>query len=482
MTCRPAFAVLLTAVIAIVSRGAIADVKLPVIFADHMVLQRGVKVPIWGQADPGEKVTVTAGTQSASAVADERGAWRATLEPITAGDAFQLVVAGKNSITINDVVVGEVWICSGQSNMAFKLSQASTSREAIAAAARPRLRYFGIPQDYAESPRDDLKGGKWVVSSPAVAKSFSAVAYHFGIELQDKLDVPIGLIDASWGGTRAEAWTPAETFSRLSLPYEPEWTQTYLNPKRVASSTRPAEPRPFQAPSALYNAMIHPLGGYAMRGVIWYQGESNSGSRAPHYDKVLGALIEGWRNRWGQGDFPFLIVQLANFDVTRGRPAQIVGGGWPELRAAQARVVRKLPNVGLAVTIDVGDAKTIHPANKAEVGRRLALLAEKMAYGREVVSAGPAFKAVRIDGSRAIVEFEDGGSPLVNKGEHVTGFELAGADGKFVPAEAALDGNTVVLTAKDVASPASVRYGWDDDPACSLFNQASLPAAPFQAP
>ena len=291
------------------SRG---DVKLPSIFGDHMVVQRGTKIPIWGSADAGEKVTVKVQSQEQSATADDKGKWRVMLDAIASDSPVEITVAGKNSITIQDVLVGEVWLCSGQSNMEFHLDKSSNKQEALAAADRPKVRLFIVKRGSSETPLDDCTG-KWQICNADTAQSFSAVGYFFGVQLQEKLNVPMGLIESNWGGTRAEAWTPKEDISRLSLPYEPQTSEQYLHPVQNPS-TKPVAPAKQQVTAAIYNAMIHPIIGYAMRGVIWYQGESNAVHAAQYHD-VLAAMITSWRHEWGEGDFPFLIVQLANFSV-----------------------------------------------------------------------------------------------------------------------------------------------------------------------
>jgi sialate O-acetylesterase len=443
-----------------------ADVKLPAIFGDHMVIQRGMKVPVWGTASPGEKVIVKCADRQASATADERGKWRVSLDPIEATDPVEMTIDAKNTITIHDALVGEVWLCGGQSNMTFELKNAANGAEAMKSADRPTMRLFIVGRIYPETPTDEVKG-KWVLCSPETVKDFSAVGYFFGNELGQKMNVPVGLIESAWGGTRAEAWMPRATFDALKLPYEPAWTQEWLNPKPTRATTQPIK-RPHEAPAVLYNGMIAPIAGYAMRGVIWYQGETNT-AYAEKYRDVLTAMIGSWRAAWGQGDFPFLIVQLANLQNTRF---------WPTLREAQVQVAREVPNCGLAVTIDIGNPKNIHPTDKQTVGHRLAVVAEKVAYGKDVAYSGPVVKSVRADGSRAVVEFDHVDGGLAAKGD-LLGFEVAGADGKFVPATATIDGDRVILTGVD--SPRSVRYAWANDPKCTLYNKADLPAVPFDA-
>jgi sialate O-acetylesterase len=321
-----------------------------------------------------------------------------------------------------------------------------------------------------------VKGGKWTVCNADTAQHFSAVGYFFGLELQQKLNVPFGLIESNWGGTRAEAWIPKAAFDRLQLPYEPAWTDEWIHPKPNPASTRPTPSRPYEAPSVLFNGMINPLVGYSMRGVIWYQGESN----APHPEKyrdVMAALITSWRQLWGEGDFPFLVVQLANFQASKDPNDP----GWPGVREAQTELTSTVPNVGLAVTIDIGMSHDIHPKDKQTVGKRLAAAAEKIAYGQDVVYCGPTFKSMQIDGNKATLSFDHADGGLKNKGDKIEGFEVAGADGKYVPADAKIDGEKVSVWA-DGVMPKSVRYGWADDPKCTLYNGSDLPMVPFQAP
>ena len=458
-----------------------ADVKLPKIFGSHMAIQRDMKVPIWGSADPGEQVTIKAGDQTQSTKADDKGNWKITLDPIKSDQPFTMSVSGKNKIELEDVLAGEVWLCSGQSNMERRVDQCANPDEEIAAANHPQIRLFIVQHNDTEEPQDDVKGGAWMVCTPETIPHFSAVGYYFGRELQQKLNTPVGLIESNWGGTRAEAWVPKDAFDRLHLPYEPAWTEEWIHPKQNPAATRPTPSRPYEAPAVLYNGMINPLVGYAMRGVIWYQGESN----APHpekYHDVMSTLITSWRKAWGQGDFPFLVVQLANFHVPIKNPTVSdgkVGAGWPEVREAQAQLVNDVPNVGLAVTIDIGETRDIHPKDKQDVGKRLALAAEKIAYGRDVSYEGPTIKSMQVQDGKAVLTFDHTDGGLVNKGDKVDGFEVAGEDGKFVPANASIDGDKVIVSA-DGVSPRQVRYGWNDDPKCTLYNKDGLPAVPFR--
>lgn len=453
-----------------ISSLARGDVKLPGIFGDHMVVQRGIKIPVWGNADAGEKVTVKAALQEKSTTADDKGKWRVALDPIESIDPITITVAGKTTFTISDVLIGEVWLCSGQSNMGFALKRAANADAAIKAANHPKLRVFKVATSYKMDPVDDV-AGHWEVITPASAGAFSAVAYFFGAELHRDLDVPVGLIQSEWGGTRAEAWISKETFDALKLPYEPKWTQEWLHPTPKPAATQPERERPYQAPSVIYNAMIAPIAGYAMRGVVWYQGETNT-AYPVDYRNVLTALINNWRAAWGQGDFPVLVVQLPNFlGPTRD---------WVALRKSQTEVAQTVPNVGLAVTIDVGDPHDIHPTNKVPVGHRLAVLAEKMVYGKDVAASGPTFKSMAVIDSAIAVTFDHVEGGLVSKGD-VQGFQIAGVDGKFTPANAKIDGSKVIVSSPKVPSPKSVRYGWTNNPTCTLYNTADLPAAPFEA-
>jgi sialate O-acetylesterase len=447
-----------------------ADVKLPAIFGDHMVVQRGAKVPVWGTADAGEAVIVKAAGQQQTAKPDAKGNWRVELPPIESKDPIEITVSGKNAIVLHDVLAGEVWLCAGQSNMVFPLARASTADEALKTAERPTMRFFKVGRAIKDQPQTELAGGEWVVCTPKTAPAYTAVGYFMGAELQDKLNVPVGLIESDWGGTRAEAWIPREAFDALRLPYEPEWTEQWLHPKQNPKAKKPEPARPHEAPAVLYNGMIAPLAGYAIRGAVWYQGETNTAYPA-EYERVLGALATSWRAAWKQGDFPLLVVQLPNF-LGKSRD-------WATLRASQAKVAKDLPNVGLAVTIDLGTPDNIHPTNKQPVGHRLALIARKMAYGQDVACSGPTFKSLEVNGGEAVATFDHVDDGLVARGGEVLGFELAGDDGKFVPATGKIKGPTVVLQADGVASPKAVRYAWANDPKCTLYNTIDLPAAPF---
>ena len=487
-----------------VSSAALAEVKLPAVIGSNMVLQREAKVPIWGTADPAEQVTVTLGDQHARATADDQGQWRVVLSPLKAGGPLEMIVAGKNTIKLTNLLVGEVWVCSGQSNMGVPLRGAANAEEEIAAAEYPRIRLFTLNKGVTQKPRLDAHG-EWVACSPKTAARFSAVGYFFGREIHKVLDVPIGLIDNSWGGTPAEAWTSRATLeSRAELKpiierYDqamavyPEALKQYEQAKvkwREASAqakaeSKPAPPGPpaapfgpdhHQSPAGLYNGMVMPVVPYAIRGVIWYQGEGNAG-RAYQYRTLFPAMIEDWRRAWGQGDFPFLFVQLANFQKRLAEPAD---SAWAELREAQLMSL-KVPNTAMAVIIDTGEADNIHPKNKQDVGRRLALAAQATVYHQNVAYSGPVYDSMAVEDNKIRLRFQHVDGGLVAKGgDQLVGFAIAGEDRKFVWARASIEGDTIVVSSDQVAKPVAVRYAWADNPACNLFNQADLPASPFR--
>lgn len=639
---------------------ASADVKLPALVSDGMVLQQKTPVRIWGWAPDGEKVTVALRGQSASAQA-RGGLWVVTLKPLESGGPFELKITagtprtpstGQNEIVLKDVWVGEVWVCSGQSNMEFQLSRSFEAKADIDAPADPGLRMFTVGRQVAEAPRNDVTG-KWEAAAPETREHFSAVGYYFGRALRAARKVPVGLIHTSWGGTPAEAWTsrsalakwgmPESAFAALAPPsaaakqlYEhylaawvaagkpqglfedpglldsakgwsapnldardwrpmalptlwertgPElqvdggiWFRREVNipaawaghdldlhlgaiddydttffdgvkvgsigaetpnfwqaarhyrvpgsavhagrsviavrawdhtgdggltgpagdmwiapPDAHASAlplsgewrykaerTRPTQPSPpglnQNLPSVLYNGMLAPLLPYTVKGATWYQGESNTG-RSNEYRALLGAMIKGWRQDWSSGDFPFLIVQLAPYMAIAEEPQE---SGWAALREAQVQVAQDLPKVGVAVITDVGDEKDIHPTRKQPVGERLALLARKLGYGERVVASGPSFRSASVDKAKIVVHFDNVGKGLLKRGDRLTGFAIAGADEKFVNADAQIAGETVVVSSPQIAAPKYVRFGWADYPVVNLWNGDGLPAVPFR--
>ncbi|MBZ5594135.1 MAG: sialate O-acetylesterase [Acidobacteriia bacterium] len=481
--------------------GARADVTLPAVLADHMMIQRGFPVHVWGKAAEGESVSVTFRGNTRSTTADSIGLWSVYLPPGEAGGPFELNIKGNNRITLKDVLVGDVWVASGQSNMEFQVKEGINAQAEIAGADHPRIRLFHVKNKAGHYPFADIAAEPWTSCTPESVSGFSAVAYFFGRHLHEKLGVPIGLIETSWGGTPAEAWTSLRALSADAslMPVFASWAkmnddavthqlqrEKELNAWRRAADrakTEGKEPPDFPwepnmenswMPSGLYNAMIAPLTRLPIKGAIWYQGESNASSeRASLYAHLFETMIQDWRHSWGQGDFPFLFVQLANFKTDPD-------ARWPELRDAQRQTLA-LANTGMAVTIDIGNRDDIHPKNKQDVGLRLALAARAIAYGEKIEYSGPLFRQATPEGHAMRIWFDHTDAGLTAKGGALTGFEIAGADHKFVPARATIDGATVVVSSAEIAAPASVRYAWSADPHGNLYNADGLPASPFRS-
>ncbi len=533
-----------------------ADVRLPALFGSHMVLEQESKIPVWGWADPGEAVTVTLGGHTAKTTAAADGKWRVDLEPVaTNATPLTLTVAGKNTLKFDDVLVGDVWVCSGQSNMEFDLGGdwggkhsfggAANAATAVPAANDPQLRLFVVQHKIALQPESDVVG-EWQVCTPDSAALFSAVGYFFGQELRRTLHRPIGLIGTYWGGMPAQAFTslsglqkdppfahyvdvyqkrvaaypkakedyPAavaafneklkqwnETVAPVYNPILKQWQDAVAQahatgqpepPKPIASAPMPKAPTlPEGAPSTptvLYNGMIAPLIPYAIKGVIWYQGESNAGNGL-EYQTLFPRMITDWREKWNQGDFPFLYVQLAAYLAAQKQPSE---GGWAYLREAQLTTLA-LPNTGMAVAIDIGNANDVHPKDKLDVGLRLALAAKHVAYQQDLVYSGPIYDSMKIEGNKIRVSFKHTGGGLQMSAPpwtpngvpapaptELTGFAIAGADQKWVWAQANIDGNTVVVSSDQVPAPVAVRYGWANNPPCNLYNKEGLPASPFR--
>lgn len=439
---------------------AVAAVVPASIFTDNAVLQRGIQVPVWGTANDGEKVTVRFQKQEVSTTAKD-GKWMVRLSPLKAGGPFTMTI---NDIEFKNILVGEVWICSGQSNMAWIVNNTTTGPVDVARSENSNIRFFTVPLKTSYTPLTEMESN-WVMCEPGSTKTFSAVGYYFGRDLQKTLDVPVGLINTSWGGTFAEAWTSPEGFK--AMPEFASW---------VADEYAKKADGPNHA-SVLYNAMINPLVPYAFRGAIWYQGESNAG-RAFAYRTLFAGMIKSWRDAWGQGDFPFLFVQLAPFMKIDDTPQD---SAWAELREAQLLTLKASPKTGMAVITDVGNPDDIHPRDKEPVGARLALAARKIAYGQDIVDAGPIYKGMKTHGSSITLYFDNVGSGLVAKDGKLTGFAIAGEDQKFVWADAKIvDDNKVMVSASSVANPVAVRYGWANCPVVNLWNNDGLPASPFR--
>jgi len=468
-----------------------ADVRLHGLFSDHMVLQRGRPIPVWGWADPGEKVTVEFRGWKRSVVA-KQGQWKITLPVQQAGGPDTLVVRGKNRLELHDVLVGEVWIASGQSNMEWPLRATYDATNVMRAAQQASIRLYTVPKLKAEKPVDNVKSA-WVECTPETVPGFSAVGYHFALNLQKALGVPVGIIHTSWGGSPAEVWMRDKVLS-ANPRYQKEILDPFPEQKRKfdedvakwdkeaeelkAQGKKPARNRPWGIwrPSELYNGMIAPLIPYAIRGAIWYQGESNAG-RAHQYRTLFPDMIQNWRHDWGQGDFTFLAVQLAPFQKMQPEPKE---SAWAELREAQNIATQVIPKVGVAVITDVGEETDIHPQKKAPVGARLALAARRIAYGEDLVWSGPTFHRLEVRGGDAIVHFKNVGGGLEERGGQLRGFAVAGADRKFVWAKARIDEDRVIVSSPLVAQPVAVRYGWADYPDVNLWNVDGLPASPFR--
>jgi sialate O-acetylesterase len=486
-----------------------AEFKLPALFTDHMVLQREMSVRIWGWADPSERIHVSFGEQSVTGQASKEGRWVVNLKPMPASrDGRTLLVrsAAGEQFQIEDVLVGEVWLCSGQSNMEFPVSKSYDGDLEIAAAKHPMIRLISVPKNGTQELQDNFEG-QWEVCSPQTVSEFSAVGYLFGRELNAVLDVPIGLIDNAWGGSSAEAWVQRDLLEEKELyqEYVAHWKQiesTYDYEailagyrKRLATwdanqklkknaSKRPKEPGNRLAtqwrPGNLYAGVLHPLLGYGIRGVIWYQGESNA-KRAWAYRELFPLLIQHWRQEWGQGDFSFYWSQLAGH---KEHPANPEESWWAELREAQTLTMDLLPNTGQAVIYDVGEAHDIHPRSKLTVGRRLARLALANDYGVEIPCRSARFESMEIKGNQAWVTFKDVGQGglYVRDSKILSGFSVAGDNGEFVWATARLAGkNRVHLTAKRVENPVYVRYAWADNPDANLYtDRMGPPVTPFR--
>jgi sialate O-acetylesterase len=492
-----------------------AEVHLPRVFSSHMVLQQEKPIVIWGWAQPNETVTVTLDSASAQAQANESGEWKATLPAMKAAGPFTLKVTGSSSVEFDDVMVGEVWLCSGQSNMEMGIGAAADGQKEISEADHPGIRLLLVAKKWDPLPQTNIDG-EWKVCSPKTVaeggwSGFSAAGYYFGRELSKKLGVAIGLIDSSWGGTRIEPWTPPEGFAKapalagdynlvqLADPTTPrhqerlkqvlDETEQWVASARQALTGQtivppmpsyPAELLPahdVQNSTALYNGMIHPFVGFAMRGAIWYQGEANLGEGV-HYADRMKALIGGWRSIWHEGDFPFYFVQIAPYNY----------GGNPEKEAefweGQAAAAQSIPNTGMAVINDIGNLKDIHPKDKQDVGHRLALLALAKTYGQDnLVSSGPTFKSLNIEDNKLRIMFDNIGGGLASRdGKVLDWFEMIDADeGGFVKADAQIDGSSVVLSSPDVKHPVAMRYAWSMLAEPNLMNSDGLPAGAFRA-
>ena len=493
-----------------------SEVTLPNMLGSHMVLQRNQPIHLWGWADPGEQVTATLRDATAATKADTLGHWSLYLPPEKAGGPYQITISATNKIVLDDVLIGDVWFASGQSNMEFPLlgfpgnADMNNSAEEIRNANQPSLRLLHIRTKASPYPLDDVNTGanqsltmqgtqnnSWTLCTPETAATFSAVAYFFGREIASKEHVPVGLIDSTWGGTPGEAWVSLDSLSADAslMPVFAQWAEKSRDQVDVskvmaaekredAAAEAAGQPKPKHPwhpnldswdPAWLYNGMVAPAVPYPIKGVLWYQGESNSDvRRASSYERVFSTLIEDWRRQWREGNFPFLFVQISSFRSTAEED-------WPIVREAQRRALG-LTKTGMAVTIDIGNLDNVHPADKQDVGARLALAARVIAYGEKIEDSGPLYRGMSVEGSDVHVWF-DHAEGLVAKGGPLTGFEVAGADRNFVKAEARIEnangGDHIVVSSSAVKDPAYVRYGWQNAPVLNLYNAAGLPASPF---
>ncbi|PKQ43845.1 sialate O-acetylesterase [Confluentibacter flavum] len=629
----------LTLLLLIFSFHSYANIELPLLFADNMVLQRNKPIPVWGWADANENIEIHFNNQIVKTKADKNGKWQVNLKPEPAGGPYNMSIKGKNLITLKDILVGEVWVCSGQSNMEFTVSQAMNAPQEMNDANYPMIRQFLVEKDVSTTPKQKLKNGKWDVCSTNTVGNFSAIGYFFAKKIYNELKIPVGIIHTSWGGTCVETWTSRKAFegsdefkdmianmpdidtdailefqvksilekvekiqgSKITMDNEeafknpdyndsgwPEmnapslwenqalgnldgtvWMRktftiskddankeaflelakiddidiTYINGREVGTTNLYNLKRDYKIPagilkegintiavrivdntggggiygeasdlklttqnavipltgawryqvvdvltsispnsypSLLFNAMVNPLIPYAIEGVLWYQGEANV-NRAQQYKTAFPLMIADWRQKWNQGDFPFYFVQLSTFDEFGGNSNK--GSKWAELREAQTHTLNTVPNTGMAVTTDVGNAIDIHPTNKQDVGKRLAAIALNNVYNKDVVFSGPTYKSMEIKDNKIILSFDDIGSGLMtpDKYGYLKGFDIAGADKTFYYAKAYIDDNKVIVYHDDLKNPIAVRLGWADDAGdCNLYNKENFPAVPFR--
>lgn len=500
---------LLCAIVALTpSSRSHADVKLPAIFSNHMVLQQGMNDRVWGTAEPDEEITVTIAGQTKSAKAGADCKWSLTLDPLATGGPHIMTIKGRNEITFDDVLVGEVWLCSGQSNMGWEVQSANDADLESLAAKFADLRLISVPQVGTQEPQSDFKG-QWETCSPEAARRFSAVGYFFGRQLQQTLGVPVGLIDDAWGGSACEAWVRRDLLAAESR-YQPllarweelekrfpddkaayeaklaDWKLAVEKAKQDGT-TPPQRPggdpegamRGNHRPANIYNGVLKPTIGYGMRGAIWYQGESNAG-RAYEYRELFPLMISSWRQEWGIGDFPFYWVQLADFMAEKPEPGD---SAWAELREAQTMTMDRLPNTGQAVIIDLGEARDIHPRNKQDVAKRLARWALARDYGVQVPYHSPQYKSLEKADGKIVLTFDHVGEQGLRAFDvpELRGFAIAGDDKKFVWAQAKIVGKDKIEVSSDaVKDPVAVRYAWADNPVCNVYSRDGLPLTPFR--
>ncbi|MEM6690303.1 MAG: sialate O-acetylesterase [Planctomycetota bacterium] len=480
---------------------AAAEIKVSPVFGDSMVLQRDQPIHVWGWVESGASVTVSMDDRSISTEANDEGRFDVSLPSMSAGGPHSLTISsGKESKTFADVLIGEVWVCSGQSNMQWRVANSNHADVEIASANYPNLRLIAVPNVAAREPANDFNGS-WEACTPDSVQGFSAVGYFFGRTIHQTLGVPVGLINNAWGGSAAEAWVPEETLAEAPEMYDPlleRWEKLSTNydfeaelakyeerrQKWVANGKKGASPRRPRnqltgnhRPGNLYYGVLNPIIGYSIRGTIWYQGESNS-SRAFQYRDLFPRMITKWRSDWNQGDFPFYWVQLADFRVEVEEPGM---SDWAELREAQTMAL-SLPNTGQAVIVDAGEGKDIHPTDKQTVAMRLARLALTKDYGYKFASESPRLKEVRFEDGKALIDFELVGAGLETFDVQETlGFTIAGDDQVFYNADGKIiDSDTIQVQSTSVEQPVAVRYGWADNPIVNVQSKEGLPLTPFR--
>ena len=493
---------------------ASADVKLPALVSDNMVLLQNEDANVWGTADPGEAVNVTLGDKSAATTANKDGKWNVKLAGMRPDSGKEMTITGKNTTTLKNVAVGEVWVASGQSNMAMSVSQAMNAKDEIAACKFPDIRVFTITKNGSTTPLDDCTG-KWHVASPETAGGFSAAGYFFVRELHLKLNQPVGLIHTSWGGTPVETWIPESgmkanaafgepwkrklaAYPEAKAKYDEEMTKWKDASEKAKAEKKPAPKAPRApdgpetlnaVPGGLFNGMIAPVTPYTISGVIWYQGESNAGpgnrGDMALYGQLFPTLILSWRYEFAkaqgvtrdESEFPFLFVQLAGFRERRPGPSDSY---WAQIREAQVGTL-EIPHTGMAVAIDIGDATDVHPKNKQEVGRRLSLCALAQVYFNEIEFSGPLYGGMQIEDGKVRLNMSHADGLKTSDGGPGKGFALAGEDRKFHWADVSFETDHIVVTSPQVPNPVAVRYAWADNPECNLVNDAGLPASPFRS-
>ncbi len=502
---------------------AVAEVELNNLFTDSMVLQRDIPAKIFGTADAGEMVTVNFDGQTKSIKADADGKWLVKLSPMDANSKPQVlkVSGAENSLTRSDILVGDLWICTGQSNMANMLKNFKTHKDSLyteladfpGSYKNDQIRLFTVPTQAVDSETDEILESEWVICDPQSALTFSATGYFFGRHLQPEIGVPLGLIKSAYGGTAASSWLPKEIMENSPVakkayldPYAialedfPERFERFKKKSKIWNETKkgqrpkpPMGPKDVKRPAAMYNGMIYPLHNFAIKGAIWYQGENEANSDlVEEYKTTFPLLIKTWRDRWDQGDFPFILTQLAAFKYANPNPSDT---NWSRLREVQAKTLDCVENTGMALAIDLGLSNDIHPPFKNELGKRLAAQALKMAYGKTEVAQGPTFNAMKIDENKVILAFENVGAGLIAKtmetdkygkphqlsADKLSGFAVAGSNRKFYWATAKIVGDKIEVSAPEVSEPVAVRYAWADYPLCNLYNKDGFAAAPFRS-